>query len=128
MEVPTQLKDFMKNQTIKWTKQNIIEINSHEDGKLKDVVYADGKAEEVDHIYLKPETIYQTQLAEKLGCEIDETKRLTTDDFMQTSQVGIYAVGDISSKSMGQIIWAANSGLMAGVHINNQMIAESLKK
>jgi len=47
---------------------------------------------------------------------------------MLTSQPGGYAVGDISSKSMGQIIWAANSGMMAGVHINNQMIADSIKK
>jgi len=32
------------------------------------------------------------------------------------------------SNSMGQIVWAANSGMMAGVHINNMMIAESIKK
>ncbi len=40
-----------------------------------------------------------------------------TDDFMLTIQPGIYAIGDISSESLGQIIWSANSGLMAGVHI-----------
>ncbi len=128
MKIPVQLKDFMEKQSIKWTKQRVVAIRSHEDGTLKEVVYEDGHTDEVDHIYLKPKTTYQTHLAEKLGCEIDDSKRLTTDDFMLTSQPGIYAVGDISAKSMGQIIWAANSGMMAGVHINNQMIANSIKK
>lgn len=47
---------------------------------------------------------------------------------MLTTQAGVYAIGDISSKSMGQIIWSANSGLMAGVHINNMMITQTLRK
>lgn len=128
MEIPAKLQDFLKERSIKWTKPKIVEVQSHEDGKLKEVVYEDGSTEEVDHIYCKPQTTYQTQLAEKLGCETDETKRLTTDDFMLTKQAGVYAVGDISSKSMGQIIWAANSGLMAGININNTMIANSLKE
>ncbi len=126
--IPENLLDFMKQHNIEWTNQHIVEVRSHENGKLKDVVYEDGSIEEIDHIYLKPKTTYQTQLAEKLGCEKDDTQRITTDDFMLTSQAGIYATGDISSKSMGQIIWSANSGLMAGVDINNTMIASMLKK
>ncbi len=128
MEIPAQLQEFMKKQSIKWTTQGVVEVRSRKNGKLKEVVYADGSTKKVDHIYLKPETTYQTALAEKLGCEKDKTQRLTTDDFMTTSQEGVYAVGNISSKSMGQIIWAANSGMMAGVSINNQLIAQALKK
>jgi len=125
--VPEQLTNFMKAKAIKWTTQDITELRSQSNGKLKEVVYADGTTEAVDHIYLKTQTNYQTQLAEKLGCEKDTTERLVTDDFMLTNQAGVYAIGDISAKSMGQIIWAANSGLMAAVHINNTMIANSLK-
>jgi len=127
MEIPAQLQDFMKKQSIIWTTQNVEEVHSHKNGKLKEVIYADGSTEAVDHIYLKPQTTYQTQLAEKLGCEKNESKRLVTDDFMLTNKAGIYAIGDISSKSMGQIIWSANSGMLAGVHINNTMIANSIK-
>jgi len=128
MQVPAQLQGFMKQQSITWTTQNVEEVRSHKNGKLKEVIYADGSSEEVEHIYIKPKTTYQTQMAEQLGCEKDDSQRLTTDDFMLTTQVGVYAIGDISSKSMGQIIWAVNSGMLAGVHINNMMIAESLKK
>lgn len=125
--IPDQLKGFMEKQSITWTKENLVEVRSVNKGQQTEIVYEGGNTEKVDHIYLKPQTTYQTKLAEKLGCETNETKRLTTDDFMLTSQPGIYAVGDISSKSMGQIIWAANSGMLAGVHINNQMIANALK-
>lgn len=128
IDIPAQLEDFMEKQSIKWTKQKVVEVRSRKDGTLKEIVYEDGRTEDVDHIYVKPKTSYQTHLAEKLGCEIDDSRRLATDDFMLTSQPGIYAVGDISARSMGQIIWAANSGMMAGVHINNQMIANSIKK
>jgi len=126
--IPENLQAFMKHHNIKWNNQNVVEVRSLDNGKLKDVVYQDWSTEAIDHIYLKPQTIYQTQLAEKLGCEKDDTQRLTTDDFMLTSKPGIYAIGDISSKSMGQIIWSANSGMMAAVDINNTMIAHRLKK
>ena len=56
-----------------------------------------------DYNEVRAETIYQTQLAEKLGCEIDVTKRLSTDYFMRANETEGYAFGDISSKIMGQL-------------------------
>jgi thioredoxin reductase len=46
---------------------------------------------------------------------------------MLSTQPNIYAVGDISSKSLEQIIWAANSGMTAGVSINSQMVSAQFK-
>lgn len=125
--IPDQLTSFLEKQGIKWNTSLITEVVSDKEENLKHVIFEDGSKEPVDHIYLATEVKYRTEFAEKLGCEKDKTERIVTNDFMLTNQPRVYAVGDISSKSMGQIIWAANSGMMAGVHINNAMIASALK-
>jgi thioredoxin reductase len=127
MPVPDQMASLFETLNISWNTTTITEVVSDNKGALELVVFEDGSREEVQNIYLSTEVSYRTEFLKDLKCDLDDQGRVITDDFMLSSQPNIYAVGDISSKSMGQIIWAANSGMMAGVHINNTMIANTLK-
>ncbi len=124
-DVPEHMIEVFEKNGIQWTNKRVIEAVSNKNGLLIEVIYEDWTRESVNHIYVKPITQYQTQWAEKLGCEKDQTQRIVTDEFMLTTQKGVYAVGDISSRSMGQIIWAANSGMLAAVDINGNMVSRA---
>lgn len=126
-ELPAPLADFLQKQQIEVIASDLKAVDYQADLAGCQATFADGRRQHFAHLYLHPTTTYQTDLAVSLGCELDETGRVTTDRFMQSSQPGIYAIGDLSSQSMGQIIWAAQSGMMAAVGINNQMIADAMK-
>jgi thioredoxin reductase len=121
--VPAQMTAILEKNKIQWTNKKVVEIISNKNGTLKELLYEDNTTQKVNHIYLKPITTYQIQWAVALGCKQDEQKsHLITDEFMLTSEKRIYAIGDISSLSMGQIVWSINSGLMAGVSINRELV------
>lgn len=121
--IPEQMTAILEKNKIQWTNKKVIEVISNRNGTLKELVFEDNTTQQVNHIYLKPKTTYQIKWGVALGCKQDEQKRhLITDEFMQTSEKGIYAVGDISSQSMGQIVWSINSGMMAGVSINRELV------
>lgn len=127
-ELPAPLADFLQKQQIEVIASDLKAVDYQADSASCRATFADGSSQHFAQLYLHPTTTYQTDLAVSLGCELDETGRVTTDRFMQSSQPGIYAIGDLSNQSMGQIIWAAQSGMMAAVSINNQLIAEAIKK
>jgi thioredoxin reductase len=119
--IPPQMETILTKNKIAWNNNRLKEVISI-NGKLLEVIYENGTAEKIDNIYVKPKTVYQTQLAEKLGCKKDDSERIVTDDFMQTNIPNVYAIGEISSKSLGQIIWSANSGMLAAVSINRNLV------
>jgi len=124
--IPEQMTAILEKNKIQWTNKKVVEIISNKNGTLKELLYEDNTRQQVNHIYLKPKTTYQIQWGVALGCNQDEQKRhLVTDEFMQTSEKKIYAIGDISSQSMGQIVWSINSGMMAGVSINRDLVNAS---
>ena len=126
-ELPGPLADFLQQQQIDLMSSDLRAVEASREPAGCTATFADGSRQQFAQIYLHPATTYQTDLAVSLGCELDETGRVVTDRFMQSSQPGVYVVGDISNQSMGQIIWAAQSGMMAAVSINNQMIAAAMK-
>jgi len=121
------ITDFFTKENITLITDSVKQIVSAKNGDIDYVEFSNGNKIQFNHIYFHSNPIYQTVLLTNMGCKIDESKRMETNDFMETNQKGVYAIGDISNKSMEQIIWAANSGLMAAVGINNELIAEKYK-
>ena len=126
-EINSDITDFFKKENITLLTDSVKQIVSAKSGNIEYVEFSNGNKIQFQHIYFQSNPIYQTDLITNMGCKTDESKRVETNDFMETSKSGLYAIGDISNKSMEQIIWAANSGLMAAVSINNALIAEKYK-
>ncbi len=53
---------------------------------------------------------------------LDERGYVLTDENMETSVKGIYAVGDVRQKHLRQVITAAGDGAIAGQHVADSLI------
>ena len=60
---------------------------------------------------------YNTDLAEQLGCDVNDDGTVSVDDHGETSVEGVYAVGDITS-GHNQIPVAMGEGANAGIDIH----------
>lgn len=127
-EIPPQLNTFLADIKASLNTEKVKRIVSKSNGDLVGIEFENDKIVPFNHIYIATRPQYRTELAEKLGCKKDKSNRLETNDFMEASVKGVYAVGDISNKSVGQILWAANSGLMSAVSINNSLIAAEFQR
>jgi thioredoxin reductase (NADPH) len=87
-------------------------LNKVESIKVKDLNSSQEKDISCDGVFIfigyEPETIF---LKEKL--KLDEAGFIITDDFMATSQDGIFAAGDCRKKSLYQVITACGDGATA---------------
>ncbi len=82
---------------------------------LQNVVLSDGKVLNVPVIFVNIGYLPETALV--VGqVRMDEKGYVITDEDMQTSVKGIYAVGDIRKKSVRQIITACSDGAIAVEH------------
>ncbi len=63
-----------------------------------------------------------SKLAESLGCEMRDNGSFEVNESYESSVVSVYAIGDISSRSNGQVIHAAYSGNVVAAAINRKMI------
>ncbi|TVR19152.1 MAG: NAD(P)/FAD-dependent oxidoreductase [Balneolaceae bacterium] len=61
-------------------------------------------------------------LAESLGCEMRDNGSIEVDERYQSSVANVYAIGDVSSRSNGQVIHAAYSGNVVAAAINRKII------
>jgi len=61
-------------------------------------------------------------LAEAIGCELRPNGAIVVDDQYQSDAEGVYAIGDICSRTNGQVIHAAYSGTVVAAAINRVFI------
>jgi thioredoxin reductase len=94
-----------------------------EDGRLARIVFADGSAEERAAIFLVP-TVAPSPLIRELGCEVDQSGQIVTDEDGRTSIAGLFAAGDTTTDRKAVVLAAAagsraayviNAGLARGV-------------
>lgn len=75
-------------------------------------------------ILIRPKQTLRSNLAEKLGCELNEFNLIkTTNVFNETSVKGVYAAGDITSP-MQAIAVAVFQGSVAASGLNHALIME----
>lgn len=95
-----------------------------DNGRLDAIVFETGE-EIVRHgILIRPKQTLRSDLAEKLGCELNEFNLIkTTNVFNETSVKGVYAAGDIASP-MQAIAVAVFQGSVAASGLNHALITE----
>ncbi|NOV02192.1 NAD(P)/FAD-dependent oxidoreductase [Paenibacillus planticolens] len=101
----------------------IQQINS-KDGMVEQVILKDGTQLNCTGIFFAPNLVPGSDLPRELGCQVTETSTIVVDAFGKTNVPGIYSAGDAATQ-MYQAIAAASMGALAGVGINNELLAEA---
>jgi len=85
-------------------------------GRLARVVFADGSSDERVGLFLMP-NIVQSPLHAKLGCELDASGAILTDEDGRTSVPAVFAAGDAAAGKKAVVI-AAAAGSRAAYAVN----------
>jgi thioredoxin reductase len=104
---------------------NVIEIIGDDVGKPKAVVCKSKKMYDAEIIFYHLGYDIQNQLAEKLGCELDEG-HVAVNKAQQTNVPYVYAAGDIDT-DRHYVVLAAASGTLAAVSIYEEILKDAIK-
>ncbi|MFD1140111.1 NAD(P)/FAD-dependent oxidoreductase [Larkinella insperata] len=98
----------------------------HQHGHLQALTLADETAFPIDALYAHPTLLQTCDLAEQLGCELDEKGMVVVGEAGKTSVAGVFAAGDTHTM-MRQVLIAAHNGMKAAVGINVELIEEEFE-
>jgi len=97
----------------------------HGDGaRLSAIELVDGRTSGVDALYLGPRTRLNSEIAQQLGCALDEGpfgSVIRTDGDKMTTVSGVYAAGDIT-RSAHNATWASADGVTAGTAVHRSLV------
>ena len=91
---------------------------------LSAIELSDGRASALAALYLSPRTHFNSDLAQQLGCELNEGRSgpiIRTDDTKSTTVPGVFAAGDIT-RDAHTITWASADGVMAGLAVHRSLV------
>jgi len=95
-----------------------------EGARLSAIELTDGRTSAVDALYLGPRTRLNSDIAQRLGCELDEGRFgsiIRTDDAKMTTVPGVYAAVDIT-RDVHNVTWASADGVTAGMAVHRSLI------
>ena len=103
------------------TVEEILGDNRVKELKIKNVITGENKVVSVDGIFpyigMSPNSeLFNNQL------ELDKQGFIITDNTMQTSAEGVYAIGDIRNTPLRQVITAVSDGAIAGVMVSRYLL------
>ncbi|MFO7833812.1 MAG: NAD(P)/FAD-dependent oxidoreductase [Halohasta sp.] len=100
--------------------EDIAGMNKADDGWLESFEFEDGTVREYRGGFPMYGSNYNTDLAESLGCELNDDGTIVVDDHGRTSVDGVYAVGDIT-QGHNQVPVAMGKGAKAGLAIHKEL-------
>ena len=92
--------------------------------QLSAIELADGRRSCVTALYIGPRTRLNSEIAQQLGCALDEGRFgsiIRTDETKMTTVSGVYAAGDIT-RDAHNVTWASADGVMAGTAVHRSLI------
>jgi thioredoxin reductase len=97
----------------------------HGDGsRLSSIELHDGRLSATDALYIGPRTRLNSEIAQQLGCELDDAQLgsiIRTDAEKMTTVPGVYAAGDIT-RGAHTVTFAAADGVMAGLAVHRSLV------
>ncbi|WP_206758370.1 NAD(P)/FAD-dependent oxidoreductase [Nostoc linckia] len=116
-------RTLLENHKILVREEKIIRLEG-DNGQLENIVFETNEKIARRGILIRLKQTLRSNLAEKLGCELNEFNLIkTTNVFNETSVKGIYAAGDITSP-MQVISAAVFQGSVAAGGLNHSLIME----
>jgi thioredoxin reductase len=91
---------------------------------LSAVRLSDGRTHDISALFIGAETRFNSEVAEQLGCTIEDGpmgRFITTDDRRQTTIPGVYAAGDVA-RPQHTLSLAVADGMQAGVFLHQSLV------
>ncbi|MGA0555425.1 NAD(P)/FAD-dependent oxidoreductase [Larkinella sp. VNQ87] len=95
----------------------------HQSGQLQAVQLADDTTVPLVALYAHSELRQSNDLAEQLGCKLDDLGFVVVDAMGKTTVPGVFAAGDAHTM-LRQVVVAASNGLKAAAMISKELIDE----
>jgi len=92
-------------------KTNIIKIKG--EGKVKSVVFDNGKEFEIDGVFIEIGSIPNSDLAKRIGVETNVKGEIKINRKSETNIRGIFAAGDVADAPFKQAITGVSEGVIA---------------
>lgn len=94
---------------------------------LERLVFADGSTAACQALYCSAPTRQRSDLAARLGCRLLDDGSVEVNEFGQTTQPGIFAIGDMARRAAfpfpaRQVVMAAAQGVIAAVVIDQELL------
>ncbi len=90
-------------------------------GQLEQIVFETGEKIVRRGMLIRLKQKLRSNLAEKLGCELNEFDLIKADSFNEASIKGVYAAGDITSPMQSIAVAVAQGSLAAGAGVNHAL-------
>lgn len=101
----------------------VVEVLGEGDA-MRGMALADGRTVPLEALYVAPRTSLNSELAQQLGCAIDDGMTgplIRTDAMKATTVPGVFAAGDIT-RSAHNVTWACSDGVMAGTAAHRSLV------
>ncbi|MEK3884019.1 NAD(P)/FAD-dependent oxidoreductase [Paenibacillus sp. PL2-23] len=123
-ELTESQREELRSNGVPLLESPIRQIDSSDDGIVRQVVLEDGTAVACRGIFFRPELVAGSNLAEGLGCKMTDMGSVEVDEFGKTNIPGVYSAGDVASR-LHQAIAAASNGALVAAVINNELNSEA---
>lgn len=105
-------------------EHGLVEALLGDGAELSAIQHAGGRTSTVDALYVGPRNRFNSDIAQQLGCQIDEApfgSIIRTDEWKMTTVAGVFAAGDIT-RGAHTVAWACSDGVTAGVAAHRSLI------
>jgi thioredoxin reductase (NADPH) len=106
--------ELVRNHPIDVIDEDVVGMSKGDDGWLESFEFADGTVRDYRGGFAMYGSDYRNELADALGCELNDDGTVVVDDHGRTSVDGVYAVGDVVP-GHNQIPVAMGMGAKAGI-------------
>lgn len=114
---------LLRHRGIPVAHHRIVEL-AGENGQLRSIKFADGSSAKRAGGFVSPYWRHGALFAEQLGCRLNASGGIETDNLGRTSVYGVFAAGDASGISPAQAVIAAGEGSRAAIGVNTDLVRE----
>ncbi|RUT28987.1 NAD(P)/FAD-dependent oxidoreductase [Paenibacillus zeisoli] len=118
-----EFKHVLRSRNIAYSEHPITHLIGRS-GRLERIRFSNQEEASLTGGFIKPDWFQSSELGRSLGCAMNPSGGLLTDEFGRTSVAGVYAAGDTSVISPSQVIIAAGEGSRAAIGINTDLAHE----
>ncbi len=122
-ELSTEQRELLRKHKVVVREEKIVRFEGV-NGGLEHIVFEAGARLARRGMLIRPKQKLRSNLAEKLGCELNDSGLIKVADLNETTIKGVYAAGDITLPMQSIAVAVAQGAVAAGAGINHALSQE----